>query len=170
MWVLQHHAVHVFDMSTVIVFVYLELQVKWSQFNSVVYIRGCMLGSGLTWWPQNQILSVHWNTPGKTTLEPEVHWDATWATLADASTQCCPSDDPVIICIIGTHWDATEKKRDDHWNALATNNYSPVAFKCILWSKFQASWTATVLPMTYHGFRVRVVIISCQCQLYWYIT
>ena len=38
----------------------------------VVYIRGCMLGSELTEWPPNQILSVHWDTTGQTTLED--HW------------------------------------------------------------------------------------------------
>ena len=32
----------------------------------------------------------------------QVHWDATGTTLADASTQWCPSGDPMLICIIGT--------------------------------------------------------------------
>ena len=36
-------------------------------------------------------------------LEPQVHWDATGTTLADASTQWCRCGDPVLICIIGTH-------------------------------------------------------------------
>ena len=34
MWVLQHSSVHAFDMSTIIVFVYLGLQVKWNQLSS----------------------------------------------------------------------------------------------------------------------------------------
>ena len=54
-WVLQHHSVHAFDMSTIIVFVYLGLHYIWNHLslnNSLVipvaYIRGCMLGSDLT--------------------------------------------------------------------------------------------------------------------------
>ena len=39
---------------------------------AVVYIRGRMLGSDLTQWPPNQVLSVHWDTTGQTALED--HW------------------------------------------------------------------------------------------------
>ena len=57
-------------------FVHLVLQYKWNQPSSNnsrhVYIRGCMRGSDLTWWPPNQTLSVHWNATGQTALEP--HW------------------------------------------------------------------------------------------------
>ena len=34
MWVLQHHSVHAFDMSTIAVFLHLGLQFKWNQFSS----------------------------------------------------------------------------------------------------------------------------------------
>ena len=56
----------------------------------------------------------NWNT-GRP-LEPQVHWDATGTTLADASTQWCPSGDPVLICIIGTHWKTTGKPLEAHWH------------------------------------------------------
>ena len=51
----------------------------------------------------------------KRPLEPQVHWDATGTTLADASTQWCSSGDPVLICIIGTHWKTSRKPLEDHW-------------------------------------------------------
>ena len=63
-----------------------------------------MLGSDLTQRPPNQIMSVH--------------WDATGATLADASTQWCSSGDLVLICIVGTHWKTTgaTSTLGCHWN------------------------------------------------------
>ena len=56
-----------------------------------------------------------------------MHWDATGTTLADANTQWCPNGDPVLICIIETHWNTTGRSLEDHWkhigNTLASNNY-----------------------------------------------
>ena len=49
-------------------------------------------------------LGYHWTDHTGRPLEPQVHWDATGTTLADASTQWCPSGDTVLISIIGTHW------------------------------------------------------------------
>ena len=51
-------------------------------------------------------------------LEPQVHWDATGTTLAHASTKWCSSGDPVLICIIGTHWRTTgaASTLGYHWN------------------------------------------------------
>ena len=72
-------------------------------------------------------LGYHWADYTGRPLEPQVHWDATGTTLADASTQWCPSGGPVLICIIGTHWKTIGKPLEDHWkltgNALATKNY-----------------------------------------------
>ena len=88
MWVLQHHSVHAFDMSTIIVFVYLGLQVKLNQFSSnnshhtSCIHKGSHAGKwpdlmtskpdSFSKWPPNQILSVHWDNTGQTTLED--HW------------------------------------------------------------------------------------------------
>ena len=64
---------------------------------AVEYIRGRMLGSDLTQWPLNQIMSVHWDTTGQTALED--HWshkdtgmplEPHWLVLA-------PSGVPVAI-------------------------------------------------------------------------
>ena len=73
-------------------------------------------------------LRYYWTDHTGRPLEPHVHWDATGTTLADASTpQLCPSGNPVLICIIGTHCKTTGKPLEDHWkhigNTLATNNY-----------------------------------------------
>ena len=78
---------------------------------SVVYIRGCMLWSDLAQWPPNQTLVstlwYHWTDHTGRPLEPQIHWYATGTTLDYASTQWCLSGDPVLICIIGTHWKTT---------------------------------------------------------------
>ena len=128
MWVLQHHPAHAFDMSTIIIFVYFGLQVKWNQFSpnnshhtSCIY-NGLQAGK----WPvlmsskpdSVSTLGYHWADHTRRSLEPQVHWDATGTTLADASTQWCFSGDPVLICILGTHWKTTgaTSKLGCHWN------------------------------------------------------
>ena len=146
MWVLQHHAVHAFDMSTIIVFVYLELQVKWNQlYSNNSHHTSCKhKGSHAGKWPDLMTsksdsfstLGYHWTDHAGRPLEPQVHWDATGTTLADASTQWCSSGDPVLICIIGTHWKTTGKLLEAHWkhtgNTQATNNSEPGGQKSIL--------------------------------------
>ena len=63
-------------------------------------------------------LEYHWTDHTGTPLEPQIHWDATGTTLADANNQWCPSGDPVLICIIGTRWKTTGATRtlECHWN------------------------------------------------------
>ena len=63
-------------------------------------------------------LGYHWTDHTGRPLEPQVHWDATGTTLADASTQWCSSGDPVLMCIIGTHWKTTgaTSTLGCHWN------------------------------------------------------
>ena len=63
-------------------------------------------------------LGYHWTDHTGRPLEPQVHWDATGTTLVDASTQWCSSGDPVLICIIGTHWKTTGATGTlgYHWN------------------------------------------------------
>ena len=89
-------------------------------------------------------LGYHWTYRTGRPLEPQVNWDATGTTLADARPQWCSSGDPVLICIIGTHWKTTGKPLEDHWK---TTGISPVAFQCTLGSKFQAHWIATGRPL-----------------------
>ena len=49
---------------------------------------------------------------------PQLHWDVTGSTVADASTQWCASGNPVLICIIGTHWNTGRQLEDNcHWIA-----------------------------------------------------
>ena len=95
---------------------------------------------------------IEWSTDTKTGCDDldvymeygYVHWDATGTTLVDASTQWCPSGDPVLICIIGTHWKTTGKPLEDHWKHTGI---SPVAFQCTLGCEFQAHWIATRRPL-----------------------
>ena len=90
----------------------LGLQVKWNQFSSNNYHHtNCIhKGSHAGKWPDLM------------TSKPDsvstlgYHWtDYTGTTLADASNQWCPSGDPVLICIIGTHWKTTGKPLEAHW-------------------------------------------------------
>ena len=123
-----HYSVHAFDMSTIIIFVYLGLQVKWNQFSSnKSHHTSCIhKGSHAGKWPDLMTskpdyvstLGCHWTDHTGGPLEPQVHWDATGTLLADASTQWCSSGDPVLICIIGTHWKTTGATRTlgCHWN------------------------------------------------------
>ena len=119
---------HVFDMSIIIVFVYLGLQVTWNQLSSNnSHHTSCIhKGSHAGKWPDLvtskpdsvSTLGYHWTDHTGRPLEPQVHWDATGTTLADTSTQWCSSGDPVLICIIGTHWKTTgaTSTLGCHWN------------------------------------------------------
>ena len=104
-------------------------------------------------WRNSNSCSLHWNTPvGIVTPPPPPppplmgwnHWtNHTGTTLADASTQWCPSGDPVLICIIGTHWNTTGIPVETHWLPTIL---SLVAFQCTLglYSRH------TGLPLDYH--------------------
>ena len=138
MWVLEHHSVHASDMSIIIVFVYLGLQVKWNQFSSNNSHHTSCIHKGLHAgkWPDLMTpksdsvstLGYHWTDHNGRPLKTQLHWCATGTTLADATTQWYPSGDPVLICIIGTHWNTTGRPLEDHWkhteNTLATINSS----------------------------------------------
>ena len=163
MWVLQHYSVHAFDMSTIIVFVYLGLQVKWNQFNSNnSHHTSCIhKGSHAGKWPDLMTskpdslstLGYHWTDYTGRPLEPQVHWDATGTTLADASTQWCSSGDPVLIYIIGTRWKTTgaTSTLGCHWNHLADASTQwcpsgdPVLI-CIIGTH----WRTTGTPLEHH--------------------
>ena len=100
-------------------------------------------------------LGYHWTDHTGRPLEPQVHWDATGTTVADASNQWCPSGDPVLACIIETHWNTTEMPQKDHWkytgNALATNNsFSsgiPVYIGVWIPGTLDYHWMTTELPL-----------------------
>ena len=80
MWVLQHHSEHAFDMSTIIVFVYWGLQVKWNQFSSNnSHHTSCMhKGLHVGKWPDLMTfkpdsvstLEYHWTDHTRRPLEP----------------------------------------------------------------------------------------------------
>ena len=144
-------------MSTIIVVVYLGLQVKWNQFSSNnSHHASCIhKGSPAGKWPNLMTskpdyvstLGYHWTDHTGRPLVAQVHCDATETTLADASTQWCPSGDPVLICIIGTHWKTTWKLLEDHWkttgSTLATNNSYYSCIPCTL----DCHWIATGRPL-----------------------
>ena len=115
-------------MSTIIAFVHLGLQVKWNQFSANNSHHTSCIHKGLHAgkWPDLMTskpdsvstLGYHWTDHTGRPHGPLVHWDATGTTLADASTLWCSSGDPVLICIIGTHWKPLEPQVN--WDATGT--------------------------------------------------
>ena len=109
-------------------FLYFGLQVKLNRFssNDSHHISCIYKGSHAGKWPDLMTskpdsvstLGYHWTYHTGRPLEPQVHWDATATTLADASTQWCSSGDPVLICITGTHWKTTgaTSTLECHWD------------------------------------------------------
>ena len=96
-------------------------------------------------------LGYHWTDHTGRPLEPQIHWDATGTTLADASTQWCPSGDPVLICIIGTHWKTIGKPLEDHWKHTGYQNYFssgiPVYTGVSVPGTLDCHWIATGRPL-----------------------
>ena len=151
-WVHHHHLVNALNMSTIIVLLYLRLKFKWNQLisnnsrhTSFIH-KGLLPGMGpdLMTSKQDAVskLGYHWTNYTGTTLAYAIaqwsysgnpvliciigtHWLTTGATSADASTQWCPNGNPVLICIIGTHWKTTESTLESHW---LPQILSPVAF------------------------------------------
>ena len=115
MWVFQHHSVHALDMSTIIVFVYLGLQFKWNQPSSNNSHHTSCIHKGLhaEKWPDLMTPKLN----AVSTLG--YHWRYhTGITLADGIAPRSSSDNPVLICIIGTHWKTTGATNTlgCHWN------------------------------------------------------
>ena len=95
---------------------------------AVVYIRGRMLGSDLTQWPPKQIMSVHWDTTGQTTLKN--HWchmytgmplEQHWLMLAPSGVQWRSSVNLHNWNTLEDHWSHkyTGMPLEPHWLMLA---------------------------------------------------
>ena len=97
-------------------------------------------------------LGYHWTDRTGRPLEPQVHWDATGTTLTDASTQWCSSGDPVLICIIGTHWKTTGKPLEDHWETTGSTLAFLQWHSSVHWG---LSYRNTGLPLDDHWLRVK---------------
>ena len=115
MWVFQHHSVQTLSMGTIIVFVCLGLQFKWNQLSSNISRHTSCLYEGLHAgkWPDLMTSKLD----AVSTLG--YHWrDYTGTTLADGIAQWSSSGNPVLICIIGTHWKTTgaTSTLGCHWN------------------------------------------------------
>ena len=117
-------------------------------------------------------LGYHWTDRTGRPLEPQVHWDATGTTLADASTQWCSSGDPVLICIIGTHWKTTGATNTlgCHWNHIGWCLH-PVVFQWRSsvnlhnWNTLEDHWKATGKPLEDHCKHTGISPVAFQCTL-----
>ena len=97
-------------------------------------------------------LGCHWTGHTGRPLEPQVQWNATGTTLADASAQWCSSGDPLLICIIGTHWKTTGKPLEDHWYTTGSTLAFLQWHSSVHWG---LSSRHTGLPLEDHWLRVR---------------
>ena len=180
MWVLQHHSVRAFDMCTIIVFVYLGLQVKWYQLSSNNSHHTSCIHKGLhaEKWPDLMTsepdsvstLGYHWTDHTGRPLE--VHWDATGTTLSGASTQWCASGDSVLISIIGTHWKTTGATV--HCDATGTTladastQWCPVGdpvLICIIGTPLEGPWKTTGSTLETHWLPTILSPVAFQCTL-----
>ena len=169
-------------MSTIIVFVYLGLQVKWNQFSSNnSHHTSCIHKRShagkwpdlMTYKPDSvSTLGYHWTDHTGGPLEPQVHWDATGTTLVYASTQWCSSGDPVLICIIGTHWKTTgaTKTLGCHWNHTGRCQHPVVSqwrssVNLHNWNTLQDHWKATARPLQDHWEHTGISPVAFQCTL-----
>ena len=98
-------------------------------------------------------LGYDWTDRTGRPLEPQVHWDAIGTTLAGACTQWCPNGNPVLICIIGTHWKTTGKPLEDHWKTTGSTLAFLQWHSSVHWG---LSSRHTGLPLDCHWLRVRV--------------
>ena len=173
-------------MSTIIVFVYLGFQVNWNQSSSNnSHHTSCIhKGSHAGKWPDLMTskpdsvstLGYHWTYHTGRPLEPQVHWDSTGTTLADASTQWCSSGDPVLICIIGTHWKTTSTL-GCHWNHTGWCRHPVVcqwrsSVNLHNWNTLEDHWKAT--GSTLATKILSPVAFQCtlgsMCQAHWIAT
>ena len=130
-WVLQRHSVYALDMSTIIVFVYLGLKFKLNQLssNSSRHTNCTLKGLHAGTWPDLMI------SKPDTLSTLGYHWtDYTGTTLVDDIVQWSSNGNPVLICIIGTHWKTTGATStgmplEPHWLMLAPSGVR-VAIQC----------------------------------------
>ena len=108
-------------------------------------------------------LEYHWTDHTWRPLEPQVHWDATGTTLVDASNRLCSSGDPVLICIIGTHWKTTGRPLKDHSKHTGYQQFFLQWHSSVHWG---LSSRYTGLPLEYHWLRLR----DSTCIHYWHMT
>ena len=117
-------------------------------------------------------LGYHWTDRTGRPLEPQVHWDATGTTLAEASTQWCSSGDPVLICIIGTHWKTTGATSTVgcHWNHTGWCLHPVVSqwrssVNLHNWNTLEDHWKATGRPLEDHWKHPGISPVAFQCTL-----
>ena len=148
-------------MGTIIVFMYLGLQVKWNTLSSNnSHHTSCIhKGSHAGKWPDLMTskpdyvstLGYHWTDHTGRPLEPQLHWDATGTTLADSNTQWCSSGDPVLICIMIKHWKTTgaTSTLECHWNHTGWCPSGDPLLICIIGTH----WKTTAKPLEDHWKR-----------------
>ena len=117
-------------------------------------------------------LGCHWTDQTGRPLEPQVHWNATGTTLADARAQWCSSGDPVLICIIGTHWKTTgaTSTLGCHWNHTGWFQHPVVSqwrssVNLHNWNTLEDHWKATGTPLEHHWKHTGISPVAFQCTL-----
>ena len=87
-------------------------------------------------------------------LKPQVHWNAIGTTLAITSTQWYSNGNPVLVCMIGTHWKTAGRQLEDYWKHTG---YQQFFLQWHFSVHGGPSSRHTRLPLNYHWLRLRAV-------------
>ena len=154
MWILQHHSMHALDTSSIILFVYLRFQFKWNQLSSNNSRHSRCIHRDLQAgkWPD----LITSKPDALSTLECHCT-DCTGTILANTIAQWSSSANPVLICIIGTHWKTTGARRTlgCHWNHTGWCQHPVVSqwqssVNLHNWNTLHHHWMATGRPLEAH--------------------
>ena len=138
-WVLQHHSVHAFDMSTIRVFVHLGLQYKWNQLSWNNSSYTCCIHKGWVscWemtWPDDlqtrcsQYIGIpldrlHWNHTGWCYLPVVYHWQSNvnfhnWNTMEDPGATSTLGAIGTTLADASTQFQWQSSVNLHNWNTL----------------------------------------------------
>ena len=164
-------------MNTIIVFVYLGLQVKWNLFSSNNSHHTNCIHKGLhagkwpdlmTYKPDSvSTLRYHWTDYTRRPLEPQVHWDATGTTLADASrSQWRSSGNLHNWNTLEHHCKVTGTPLEAHWKRTGYQQFFFQSYSSEHWG---LSSTLTLRQCTLAGPVYSGMLLGChwlsQCTL-----
>ena len=161
MRVLQHHSVHAFGMCTIIIFVYLGLQVKWNQFGSNNSHHTSRIHNRVAcWevtWPNDiqtgfcQYAGIpldrpYWTTTGATSTLG-CHWNHTGWCYHPVVSQWRSNVNLHNWNTLEHHWKTTGRPLEAHWKRTGHQQLFLQRHPSVHWG---LNPRHTGLPLDYH--------------------